>query len=69
MGDICYGHTCLVVFMYTHRNIFIHTERKGKTNKNNNKIHATLEEGEGGKEGERGGWGGEMWVLVDVLLC
>ena len=28
MGDICYGHTCLVVFMYTHRNIFVNTERK-----------------------------------------
>ena len=71
MGDICYGHTCLVVFMYTYRNIFINTERKGKNNnnKNNNYIHVTLEEGEGDKEGERGGWGGEMWVLVDVLLC
>ena len=33
MGDICYGHTCLVVFMNTHRNILINTERKGKTNK------------------------------------
>ena len=29
MGDICYGHTCLVVFMNTHRNILINTERKG----------------------------------------
>ena len=48
MGDICYGHG-LVVFMYTHRNIFINTERKGK-NKNNNKIHATFEEGEGDKD-------------------
>ena len=57
--------------MYTYRNIFINTERKGKNNnnKNNNYIHVTLEEGEGDKEGERGGWGGEMWVLVEVLLC
>ena len=67
MGDICYGHTCLVVFMYTHRNILMNTERKGEEKKN--KTHATLEEGEGGKEGERGGWGREMWVLVEVLLC
>ena len=28
MGDTYYGRTCLVVFTYTHRNIFINTERK-----------------------------------------
>ena len=45
----------------------MNTERKEEEKKN--KTHATLEEGEGGKEGERGGWGREMWVWVEVLLC
>ena len=40
MGDTYYGRTCLVVFTYTHRNIFINTERKrGEKNENNNKAH------------------------------
>ena len=70
MGDICFGHTCLVVFMNTHRNIFINTERKGKNNENNKKYMPHLKrEREIKRVRGGGGWGGEMWVLVDVLLC
>ena len=39
MGDICYGHACLVVFMYTHRNILMNTERKGKNKTKQKNTH------------------------------
>ena len=45
------------------------TQKHTQEQQQNTLPHFTLEEGEGGKEGERGGCGGEMWVLVEVLLC
>ena len=57
------GHICLIVFMYIHRKIFINTKNK-QTNKHKKSIKRE-------RKRVREGWGGggELGVLVAVLLC
>ena len=56
----------LMVFMYTHRNIFTNTEEKTKINKQRQQIHYKLE---GEKEVNRYGWqlreAGVGWSLSE----
>ena len=76
-----YGHTCLIVFMYTVRTILINTENK--TNKKQKTTTTKQEEKEQKqhqntlphlkreriKRAKEGGASGEMGMLVGVLLC
>ena len=59
----------MIVCMYSHRNIPISTDRKEKKTTGTITAKYTTTLGEGDKEGERGGWGGEIGMLVGVLLC